>query len=397
MPDIKQGPFTTGIDNVSEDEALPLSAVREALNTDFSADGDARRRGGAVLKTAASGLHSLWSSGKAGNPAYVMQGPVLNRIRPDFSLEPLITMPSDGETGYDESENTVWLANAGGCAMIRDGEASLLGVPETAAFSADPASVGGLTAGRYLACIAFQLPGGEEGAASPARQVDVLEGGGLLLTWTVPAELPAGSTACVFVSQTNGDALYLRAIAPASMGTGYTVGAMTPGRLCGTRHMRRMRGGSLVQHWQGRLLVARGRTLLFSEPMQPGLYSPRHGFIQFAGQITMLAALPGALYVGQPDGVHVLLGNRPSELPKKRAGVAPPVPGASHKIQANLLDARLKIDGDEVAVWLSENGYVLGTSAGNIIELQARRITLRPSAAGSLAVHDRRLTTVLKD
>jgi len=104
-----------------------------------------------------------------------------------------------------------------------------------------------------------------------------------------------------------------------------------------------------------------------------------------------MEGLNDGVYVGQrSETVLWLVGSDPRAWTVRETGGAAPFPGTSTVIEADLLDPALKIQSSTVAIWLSENGYCIGLQEGTLVAPQAKRIRLAVTAAGSLAVVDRR-------
>lgn len=127
-----------------------------------------------------------------------------------------------------------------------------------------------------------------------------------------------------------------------------------------------MPGGLDVKYWQGRLLVLRGRSLLWSEALDYGSHSPPRNFIRFETPPTWMAPLPGGVFVGLRDSVVFLSGTDPAQFNRRTvAGPASPRSGV-------VTDTRF-IGGDggapptPIALWFSDVGFVIGSSDGNVV------------------------------
>jgi hypothetical protein len=161
------------------------------------------------------------------------------------------------------------------------------------------------------------------------------------------------------------------------------------------RHMEPMPTGQYLGLWRGRLVVAQGRTLRFSEAMAYHVHDPRHGFVQMPQRITFVAPVDGGLWVGQVDHVVFLRGTAPQELVLERKTSRAPVPGSTVALASD--EAGEASGGGRAAVaWLSSVGFAMGTPDGAIIEPQAQRLRSIGATAGSTVVQHGRLTTALR-
>lgn len=386
-----------GIDNVSPDYAVPHGAVRDAVNVVIDrAAGVDRRRGRSIALT---GLcHSLWTS-EAG-ATYGVRNGVLCRFElsgTSVTYTQIETAPSapiaiSGPARFDEHNGLVVVCSRDGIYEIGDDDAArAASLPRPPAPGATASSSGGLYAGRYAVAVAW-LRSDEEGPLSPSSFVDVSEGGGI--TVSLPIDDPVGATGIrIYRTGPNGDVLMRAQDAPASMAS-YALGVQDLGRAATNQFLEPMPGGDIVRHWRGRRLVANGRTVRASPPMRYGLTDPRTDWVQFPNRVDIMVGVEGGVYVGTSDGIVFLEGSTPSEWKQVRKSARRALRGSDLLVRADLLGGEESSDR-WVAVWLAENGFVVGMPDGRLIEQQAKRIRLPDSetAAGVAAavVHDRQI------
>lgn len=388
MSDIKLGPWPAGIDNVSprtdltsDDKGRRIS-VLDAVNVDFDRVGAAERRDGFV-KLSSTGAHSVYRD-------LCMVGSVLSRYSVNggaATITPLIDTGSAAAASYCQLNGTTVFSNMGMIGTVTSAGAFQLGIPEPAAIAASAGSSGGLYAGRYGLVVTHV--NGEESAASSLYTVDVAEGGGIVLSGLSHA-LPLR----VYRTGANGDVLYRCAEIPVGMST-FLIGHGQSGRVCDTRNMVRTMPGHIVRPYNGYLLVARGRTIYFTQPMRYGLMDPRHDFIQRAKRITMIAPVQSGVFVGDADGVQFYRGDTPGTMRIDDTSSPPPIPGTDAEIPSNILSGNYKT-GNNFAVWLASRGYVIGSADGTVTEPQANRIRLQ-AVVGGIAVNDRRIISIVKE
>lgn len=392
MSKIKHGPWPLGIDMVSDETRLPTDdrgrvvAVRDAVNVDFDEAGQAaRRRGFALLD--GTPAHSIYSCAAG---TFCMTGATLNRVTIGAGsaiLDPIATMPGPEPVSYDMLGADVAFSSAKRIGIITASGVQPLGVDEPGGFTLSAAAAGGLYAGRYGVVVTQVSESGEESAASALAMVSVAPGGGLQLSGlahTLPLR--------VYRTEADGDVLRRCADVPVGMSQ-FLIGAGQVGRACSTRHLARTPPGRIVRVWMGRLFVARGRTLYWSEPYQYGLVDPRHNFIQLPRYITMVRPVDSGIFVGTSEGVRFFRGTSPGDLIEQVTGGKPPVPGTDTEIDSSALSGDAS-NGTRAAVWLASNGFVLASSSGQLYEPQAKRIRL-VAQAGGIAVNDRRLIAIV--
>jgi hypothetical protein len=392
LGEVTLGPWPLGIDNVSPDNRLTADdrgrviSLRDAVNVDIDRAGQPSRRPGLTVANAAA-AHSLWAC-RLG--AFCMVGAALNRVSLSggtMTLTPLMTLASAEPVSYTELMNRVVFSNSGTIGEITPTGVRQLGVPEPASFALSADSAGGLFPGRYGVVVTNVSATGEESAASALAMVDVAANGGLLLTG-----LSHTTTLRVYRTEANGDVLYRAAEVPAGM-TEYLIGAGQLGKVCDTRHMARTPPGRIVRYWNGRLLIARGRHLYFTEALRYGLVDPRHAFVTMPGRITMVRPVDAGVFVSTSAGVRFLRGNAPSAWEVVDTSSEPAVEGTDIEIAASILSG--DAGGRKAALWLTGRGFVIGGADGTVTEPQAARIRLA-AQAGGIAVNDRRLVAIVK-
>jgi len=155
------------------------------------------------------------------------------------------------------------------------------------------------------------------------------------------------------------------------------------------RYLTRLPGGRFIEAWQGRLLVARGTSLLYSEPMLYGAYDPMRNFVQFPQQITWLAALPNAVFVGTKSLVYSLVGTKPMDWVMKVVD-GPSWVGAGGVVKS-LQALAVQGTAERLACWFTSRGFVFGYPNGDIKAPQEETITGLPVDSGRLLEYNDRL------
>lgn len=148
-----------------------------------------------------------------------------------------------------------------------------------------------------------------------------------------------------------------------------------------------MPGGRLLQYWNGRLIVARGATLLFSEPLRYGAHNPVTGYIRLGGWVEWLAPLESGIYVGLSQHVLWLGGTQPFDMQAKVvSGVS--APGMALVVPGSTMGA--ESDGSR-AVFFTPRGFAVGDQAGNVAYPQADRFSDLPLYRGKLVRDETRV------
>lgn len=159
-------------------------------------------------------------------------------------------------------------------------------------------------------------------------------------------------------------------------------------------HLSPMPTGKFLCYWRGRLIAATANVIRFSEPLAYHLHDERHGFIQTSQRVTFIQPVENGLWVGQSDHVIFIQGTNPDDMTISIKSAQAPVPNSAIQIPSNDIGEAAE-GGSLVTVWLASNGYVAGSSAGQIIEYQAGRISNISAQSGTTVRFDRRLVTAV--
>ena len=159
-------------------------------------------------------------------------------------------------------------------------------------------------------------------------------------------------------------------------------------------HLSPMPTGKFLCYWRGRLITATANVIRFSEPLAYHLHDERHGFIQTSQRVTFIQPVENGLWVGQSDHVIFIQGTNPDDMTISIKSAQAPVPNSAIQIPSNDIGEAAE-GGSLVTVWLASNGYVAGSSAGQIVEYQAGRISNISAQSGTTVRFDRRLVTAV--
>ena len=130
-----------------------------------------------------------------------------------------------------------------------------------------------------------------------------------------------------------------------------------------------MPAGQHIAHHAGRLLVAVGSAVIYSEPFTPHLRDEAKGFELFPAPITCLVAVEGGVFV-VADKTYFIAGGFPAQAVRAVFDYGAPDQQPSYR-------------EDGGAHWMSSRGVVSVTSSGEISNLQESRVAL--SADGAAA------------
>lgn len=363
--------------------------VEDAVNLDISPFGQLTIRPGAV-QVSPIRYANLWQS-PLHRDTFATLGGEWVRVDPvTWSHESLIEI-GDGPVSHAVLNNHVILSAPSGIYRFDGVKAERLTLetpPPPLAISGD----GSLVAGTYGVAVAW-LRGGQESATSAIAFVDVDANGALAVT--LPLCLDSSVTgARLYLTRPDGGELLTAGDYPLAQATIPITTQPEAGRPSQFTHLEPMPPGQFLAYWRGRLLTAKSNVLRWSQALAYHLHDPRHDFVQMPQRITFVQPVDGGVWVGQVDHVAFLAGTSPDGLVMQRKASRPPVAGSAILLHGD--DAGgASPDGSPVALWLAENGYVLGTSAGAVMEIHGKVLSGIAAAFGTTVVLDGRAITAV--
>lgn len=385
-----------GIDNFSpRDDALqvggnaPKVYLRDAVNVVIDNARASMRAG--LRKATSTPYADLWQSPLHGDTFARMGAQWVKVNTADWSHEVLAEV-GEGALFHLVLNGVVLVAGPAGIFQYNGSTAQPLTLNAPAA-PVVTASAGSLEAGDYGVAVAW-LRGALESPLSPMTTHTGAAAGGLRVLLPMVID-PTVTGVRMYLTRHNGGELLRGEDYPVSATMVDIPTLPKLGAPAQFRHMEPMPTGQYLGLWRGRLVVAKGRTLRFSEALAYHVHDPRHGFVQMPQRITFVASVDGGLWVGQVDHVVFLRGAAPQELVFERKTSRAPVPGSTVALASDEA-GEASGGGRAVVAWLSSAGFAMGTPDGAIIEPQAQRLRSIGATAGSTVVQHHRLTTALR-
>lgn len=140
--------------------------------------------------------------------------------------------------------------------------------------------------------------------------------------------------------------------------------------------------GQLLEYFNGRLYVARGGFVFYSDPMYIGATQRRKNFIQFPGYITMLRCVADGLYVSAGDSTYFLSGLSPEKFTLVDIDTAPAYMGTDVDMSSDLIGDGTAVPGNAV-MWTSKNGVCAGGDGGRFVNLTLKKYVVSTAAQGA--------------
>ena len=366
MSEIKLLPVL-GMNNVARSDNLARESGRfalDAVNVDIFNDGRiALRRGWRKLFDV--GLRDIWQSPLHKDVFAVRdnQWGVWDSV--SGSLKVLLDDVGEMPVSHCLLNNKVLMACGRGL-FVYDGVKALpLGLDAPPSPWLLPES-GSLPNGTYSVAVSW-LRDNLESGLSPVAMIDVVDGG---FSFTLPVCLDKTVTAArVYLSHSNGGKLLKLGDYALDSGMVRVVSLPELGRAAENRFMQPMPTGKFVQVWRGRVLTARANVLYFSQALAFHWHDARFDFVQLPQRITFVVAVESGLWVGQVTGVVFLAGNDLNSMQQVQTAAKKPIENSALFLKSDELG---EVSGGlPCAVWLAENGFVIGTASGQLVERHA--------------------------
>lgn len=140
-------------------------------------------------------------------------------------------------------------------------------------------------------------------------------------------------------------------------------------RMVGDIQLALMPAGSSIAHQGGRLLVAVGNALIYSEPFTQNLRNEARGFEIFPGPITCIAAVEAGVFVVS-DKTYYMPGGLPAQSLRAVLPYGAPSQMAGYR-------------DDGGAHWMSAKGIMSVNAAGEISNLQEQHVAMSVKGASA--------------
>lgn len=378
-----------GIDNTSEDAAMmqggrePFVYVRDAVNVNITKAGkiDMIASGGKVTDEP---YKNIWQS-PLHKDVFAVLGDDLVKVKPDWTHDRLLNV-GGGHVVYEVLNNHVIAASKQGL-FIYDGVKAM---PLTIDRPPSAVAYGGIDRNKQTRSIAISwLRGAMESPLSDyvtaGTQTDVVLP--MVFDPTVTGvniySTSVGGTDMQLAGTVNRDA------------TNFTITEEQKlGMAAQFAHLSPMPTGKYLCYWRGRLITATANVIRFSEPLAYHLHDERHGFIQTSQRITFIQPVDGGLWVGQTDHVIFIEGTSLDNMSISIKSAQAPIPDSAIQMSSDEI-GEAAAGGPLVIAWLASNGYVVGTSMGQIVEFQSGRIDGIAAKSSTTVRLARRLVTVV--
>lgn len=381
-----------GMDNISDDDSMssfgkePFVKLRDAVNVNITSAGrmELRSTGENVSDIA---YKNLWQSPLHGDLFGTLNGELVKINHDDWSHISL-NIQLKGDINYLVVNNFIVISDSSDLYKYDGATIEKLTIDTPPAPMLNAVD-GSLLEGIYNLAISWSKNGRESGLSDTVT-IQCSGGINLVLPYNYSGD---ADQAAIYMTERNGSELLKVATVPINTATHTITSDKDLTRAAQFQHLSPMRTGKFLKLWRGRLLTADKNMLYFSQALNFHLHDERYDFVALPQRITFVEPVESGIWVGQSNTVVFLNGADVKELNLVQTGAKAPVPGSALRVHSDLLGEISA--GLEAVIWLAENGYCIGTPAGNLIEAHANKLKGITAKAGQSVRFDDRIVTVL--
>lgn len=355
-----------GLHNARGLDGVPFGGFAESENTDIDRDGKPQRRRGRT-KVYSGAVLDTWGDGEL--LLFVTATGELRRLHVDASTEVLRSgLPAIGRLcAVRNAHDTYWsFGTAQG--VISDGADRSFGLDQlTPAGVVVNSGSSQLAAGVYRYAWCIVTADGEEGPIGLRGVFELTERGGVDLVPPIPSDVRA-TRVRAYVTEPNGTQLYRLATvdAPTDAGEQAARHVTVVSVLQAVRPSRENRHAlpafTAAGLYNGRLLVAYGDLLIYSDRFDYEYFAPDEMFIPFFSAVRIIAPVDDGVFVGTDTDHFFLDGADIASATLRRK--------ASYGAIAHTVDYLEKsehgFEAEQVAVWMGKRGPVFGLPGGQM-------------------------------
>jgi len=299
-----QIPAFLGERNTVDEKSMPLGALISSKNVDIDDSGLISKRHGYRESALFTNITSTFATSDE-RRMFIVDDGILKLVNQDFSA---VDLKSGMPTGYVKwLEVADYILMSSGHIITNQLDVLEWRIPTPEQPMISTATGGSLPAGQYQVVSTYRDEHGREGAASAMHFVEV-EGGAVI---NITPDFETGYESLVYISDTNGEVLYL--LDTAEYSTGMTFSETNS--LVYPIDRNQLDAGPLPQEigslafYEGSVWASQyidGVSYLWrSKPYWWHLFDQHEDYLSIPGKVTVLEGTPQGLFIGTDDEMYV--------------------------------------------------------------------------------------------
>ncbi len=152
--------------------------------------------------------------------------------------------------------------------------------------------------------------------------------------------------------------------------------------------------GSELCAFNGRMYVASGSILWYSNAFAYSQFNLARNFIPFTSEITVIAGVAGGMWIGSKEGVSFMRGGSPLTFQLEAKAVGEVYSGSACYIDTNQIDGRFQGLG---VAFTGENGIYVGLMDGSLMNVTRSKVDIPSSIyCGSVVIDNDKYVVTFK-
>jgi hypothetical protein len=379
MPNHSKGVNLTvfkGLNNVSSPENTDLNYLKKALNVNIDKTGNVYKRKG-YTKVDTANYSSLYTSDSLGT--YAVRNGDLVMVNPDYSTTLIRAGVGNVSLSFQEVDDIIYYTSTTINGTITLDGPMPFGIQKNPLDPNLVQTIGALPEGTYQVAFTYVNSDYKESGVSRSSVITVPSGSGI--TFTIPNNPdPTILYARVYCSTQNGEVLYYSGIG--TLGLSYfitsTAELINPIR---TFNIDAAPLGQIVKFYKGRLYIAEGSTLWYSEPYSYEWYRLDTNFHQFPSEILEIMPVEDGMWIAS-DYLYYLSGNEPEKFNRSLKEKVKIIKGTGTLISGSYIHMDNTPTGYK---WLvsSDLGIFILFNQGMCINLTSQNVELEKADLGT--------------
>ena len=344
--------------------AISEAWLVDSTNLDITDSFKLVMRDGFAEVYASTNVHSLWSDGKT---CLFREGSTLRKLNPDFTSTILRTGLSGKAVpmAYLSLVDKIYYSDGIATGIIENGASRSWGL--VTPFRPTLSETDGyLPEGTYQVSLVYKRSDGQISGGSNQALIKVNVNKGILISNIIASDDDVASID-VYVSSANGEALYPY-VRLENKNQNYTVlveGATNSGLSLATIGLINAPSGDIIDYYNGRIYVANGNIVWYSEPLLYELFRLRSNYLIFESPVAVLSSVRNGIWVATEKKTYFLSGDNPPFKFNDKQNYGG-IKGTSQKIPSASIKKEYQ---DSISMWATSMGVCVGFSDGTFENL----------------------------
>jgi len=365
-----------GLNNRGSPENTADAFLKKVNNFNIDVTGNISKRKGYTKKITGV-FTSLWAS-ENNLGCYAVLNNDLIRIWEDYSTDVIAAGVGPEEISFEEIDGIIYYTSTSNNGIISNGLRRNWGIERNWLSPTLNQSTGSLDAGYYQVNFTWVYPDGRESGCARSSVIAISQDG------AITVQIPQGPSgvlyARVYCSTQNGNTLYYHGYANenSSYLISDTSSLIDPLRFF---NIDKAPLGHITSYYRGRIYIASGNTLWYSEPFQYEQFRLESNYFEFPEEIREVMPVEDGIWVAS-DKLYYLSGEEPDKFKRTVKEHVKVVSGTSTKISGSYIH----LDNTPIGYkWLvtSNLGVWVLFNQGLCINLTAENVALESADSGT--------------